>query len=97
MTDKIVALKPDLILDYGTVSPRYADLAKATQQRTGIPTVLLDGSLAEIPHDIPPARRHAAPRGPGGDAGTLRRSIAGAAGATKLHICALSSPVARMV
>jgi iron complex transport system substrate-binding protein len=47
--DKIVALKPDLIVDYGTVSPRYADLARATQQRTGIPTVLLDGSLAEIP------------------------------------------------
>lgn len=46
--DKIVALKPDLILDYGTVSPRYADLAKATQQRTGIPTLLLDGSLTEI-------------------------------------------------
>ncbi len=50
VTDKIAALKPDLILDYGTVAPRYADLAKATQQRTGIPTVLLDGSLIEIPH-----------------------------------------------
>jgi iron complex transport system substrate-binding protein len=48
-TEKIVALKPDLILDYGTVAPRYADLAKATQQRTGIPTLLLDGSLAEVP------------------------------------------------
>jgi iron complex transport system substrate-binding protein len=50
VTDKVVALKPDLILDYGTVSPRYADLARATQQRTGVPTVLLDGALAEIPH-----------------------------------------------
>ena len=50
VADKIVALKPDLILDYGTVAPRYSDLAKATQQRTGIPTVLLDGSLSEIPH-----------------------------------------------
>jgi iron complex transport system substrate-binding protein len=48
-TDKIAALKPDLILDYGTIAPRYIDLAKATQQRTGIPTVLLDGSLAEVP------------------------------------------------
>ena len=46
VTDKIVALKPDLIVDYGTVSPRYADLAQATQQRTGVPTVLLDGSVA---------------------------------------------------
>jgi iron complex transport system substrate-binding protein len=50
VTDKITALKPDLILDYGTIAPRYTDLAKATQQRTGIPTVLLDGALAEVPH-----------------------------------------------
>jgi iron complex transport system substrate-binding protein len=49
VTDKITALKPDLILDYGTIAPRYIELAKAMQQRTGIPTVLLDGSLAEIP------------------------------------------------
>jgi iron complex transport system substrate-binding protein len=49
VTDKVVALKPDLIVDYGTIAPRYIDLAKATQQRTGIPTVLLDGSLAEVP------------------------------------------------
>jgi len=49
VTEKIQALKPDLILDYGTVSPRYADLARTTQQRTGIPTILLDGSLTEIP------------------------------------------------
>jgi iron complex transport system substrate-binding protein len=48
--DKLSVLKPDLIVDYGTVAPRYIDLAKATQQRTGIPTVLLDGSLAQIPH-----------------------------------------------
>lgn len=50
VTEKVKALKPDLILDYGTVSPRYTDLAQKTQQRTGIPTILLDGSLTEIPH-----------------------------------------------
>jgi iron complex transport system substrate-binding protein len=50
VTEKIQALKPDLILDYGTVSSRYADLARATQQKTGVPTILLDGALAEIPH-----------------------------------------------
>lgn len=50
VADKVQALKPDLILDYGTVSPRYADLAQQTQQRTGISTILLDGSLTEIPH-----------------------------------------------
>jgi iron complex transport system substrate-binding protein len=50
VTAKLQAVHPDLILDYGTISPRYADLARATQQRTGIPTILLDGSLTEIPH-----------------------------------------------
>jgi iron complex transport system substrate-binding protein len=50
VTAKLLALHPDLILDYGTISPRYADLARTTQQRTGVPTILLDGSLAEIPH-----------------------------------------------
>jgi iron complex transport system substrate-binding protein len=49
VAEKLPALKPDLILDYGTVSPRYADLARATQQKTGIPTILLDGSLSDIP------------------------------------------------
>jgi len=49
VTEKLAALKPDLILDYGTIAPRYANLARATQQKTGIPTVLLDGALAEIP------------------------------------------------
>ena len=52
VTDKIKALKPDLIVDYGTVSPRYTDLAKATQQKTGIPTILLDGSMAAIPKTL---------------------------------------------
>jgi iron complex transport system substrate-binding protein len=49
LTAKLPALHPDLILDYGTIAPRYAALARATQQRTGIPTILLDGSLTEIP------------------------------------------------
>jgi iron complex transport system substrate-binding protein len=43
VTNKVVVLKPDLILDYGTITPRHVDLSKATQQRTGIPTVLLAG------------------------------------------------------
>ena len=47
--EQVKALRPDLIVDYGTVSPRYADLARTTQQRTGVPTILLDGALAKIP------------------------------------------------
>ena len=49
MSDKIAALHPDLILDYGDVNPRYIDLAKATQQRTGVPTLLFDGAMDKIP------------------------------------------------
>jgi iron complex transport system substrate-binding protein len=49
VTEKIKALKPDLILDYGEVTPRYFELAQTTQQKTGIPTLLFSGSLDNIP------------------------------------------------
>jgi len=42
------ALHPDLIIDYGTVSPRYADLARDVQAQTGVPTLLFDGALDHI-------------------------------------------------
>ena len=48
-TAAIQALHPDLIIDYGTVSQRYQQLARQTQQRTGIPTLLFDGALDQIP------------------------------------------------
>jgi iron complex transport system substrate-binding protein len=47
--DRAVALHPDLILDYGAVSPRYLDLMEATRTKTGIPAVLLDGALPKTP------------------------------------------------
>ena len=50
VTDKIKALKPDLILDYGTVSPRYVELAQTTQQQNRHP----DHSAERIRwHNIP--------------------------------------------
>jgi iron complex transport system substrate-binding protein len=45
----VVALKPDLIVDYGDVNPGYVALAEKTQQRTGIPTLLLNGALDQTP------------------------------------------------
>jgi iron complex transport system substrate-binding protein len=48
-TAAIAALHPDLIVDYGTVSARYKDLAQETQRRTGVPTLLLDGAVDKIP------------------------------------------------
>jgi iron complex transport system substrate-binding protein len=47
--ESVLAIKPDLILDYGTVSPTYASLADRTQKQSGIPTLLLDGRFDRIP------------------------------------------------
>ncbi len=43
------ATKPDLFIDFGTVSPRYVERAKQVQAETGIPYLLLDGSLERTP------------------------------------------------
>ncbi|MDO5706331.1 MAG: iron ABC transporter substrate-binding protein [Paracoccus sp. (in: a-proteobacteria)] len=44
--------KPDLILDFGTVTDSYRDLARQVQEQTGIPYVLVDGSFANTPAAI---------------------------------------------
>ena len=49
MTAAVQSLHPDLIIDYGSVSPRYKQLAQDTQQKTGVPTLLFDGALDRIP------------------------------------------------
>jgi iron complex transport system substrate-binding protein len=45
--ETIIAAKPDLILDFGTISDTYISLADRTQSQTGIPYVLLDGRFAQ--------------------------------------------------
>ena len=52
VTDDIRALHPGLIVDYGDVTPAYVDLAKRTQERLGVPVLLLDGALGEVPHAL---------------------------------------------
>lgn len=47
--ESVLALKPDLILDYGTVDATYASLADRVARQTGIPYLLLDGRFAGIP------------------------------------------------
>ena len=44
--EAVLAAKPDIILDVGTVNPTYASLADKVQAQTGIPYVLIDGSFA---------------------------------------------------
>lgn len=41
--EKLVAARPDLIVDYGSVNPTFASLADRVQAQTGIPYVLVDG------------------------------------------------------
>jgi iron complex transport system substrate-binding protein len=45
----VLTLKPDLILDVGSLNPTYVSLAERVQQQTGIPYALLDGRFDGIP------------------------------------------------
>ncbi len=42
-------VKPDMILDFGSVRDTYVSLADAVQAQTGIPYVLIDGRLEATP------------------------------------------------
>ncbi|QRM44921.1 iron ABC transporter substrate-binding protein [Rhizobium sp. BG4] len=44
--EAVLAAKPDIIIDVGTVNPTYTSLADKVQAQTGIPYVLIDGSFA---------------------------------------------------
>jgi iron complex transport system substrate-binding protein len=46
---ELVALKPDIYIDYGTVHPDYVESLEAVQRRTGVPSIILDGALAKVP------------------------------------------------
>ena len=41
--EMVLRTKPDLILDFGSVTPTYISLADRVQAQTGIPYVLIDG------------------------------------------------------
>jgi iron complex transport system substrate-binding protein len=48
----VLAAKPDLIIDYGSVRPTFASLADRVQDQTGIPYILLDGAFDRIPESL---------------------------------------------
>ncbi|MCL6708999.1 iron ABC transporter substrate-binding protein [Pseudomonas sp. R2.Fl] len=48
----VLAARPDLIIDVGTVDDTYVSLADKVQEQTGIPYVLIDGSLAKTPESL---------------------------------------------
>ncbi|WP_306153410.1 iron ABC transporter substrate-binding protein [Roseovarius sp. MMSF_3281] len=41
--ERVLQIKPDLIVDFGSVRDTYIDLANRVQQQTGIPYLLIDG------------------------------------------------------
>ncbi len=46
--ETILALRPDVIIDVGSIAPTYASLADRVQQQTGIPYLLFDGRFTAI-------------------------------------------------
>lgn len=47
--ERLLAEKPDLIVDFGTINDTYRSLADRVQTQTGIPYLLIDGSFANTP------------------------------------------------
>ena len=48
----VIAARPDVVVDYGAISPMYASLADRVQGQTGIPYVLLDGDFDRMADSI---------------------------------------------
>jgi iron complex transport system substrate-binding protein len=45
--EAVLAAKPDIIIDVGTINVTYISLADKVQKQTGIPYVLIDGSFVK--------------------------------------------------
>jgi len=45
--ERLIAARPDLVLDFGSATPTYVSLADRVQSQTGIPYVLIDGHFAD--------------------------------------------------
>lgn len=50
--EAVIAARPDLIIDVGSVNPTYISLADKVQQQTGIPYLLIDGSFSKTPETL---------------------------------------------
>src|SRR5215470_369530 len=48
----VLGAKPDLIVDYGSVTETYVSLADRVQSQTGIPYFLIDGRFAKTPEAL---------------------------------------------
>jgi iron complex transport system substrate-binding protein len=50
--ERLVAAKPDLVIDFGSVTETYVSLASRVQEQTGIPYALVDGAFAVTPKSL---------------------------------------------
>lgn len=50
--EKLLALKPDVIVDVGTVDDTYLSIAERVHKQTGIPYVLVDGQLLDCDRQL---------------------------------------------
>lgn len=48
----VLAARPDLIVDFGTVNATYASLADRVEEQTGIPCLLIDGDFDRMAESI---------------------------------------------
>ena len=46
--ETVLAARPDVILDYGTINPTYVSLADRIQKQTGVPYLLFDGAFDHV-------------------------------------------------
>src|SRR5262245_9755527 len=46
--ETVLAARPDIILDYGTINPTYVSLADRIQKQIGVPYLLFDGAFDQI-------------------------------------------------
>lgn len=47
--ETVLAQRPDLIFDYGTINDTYVSLADRVQAQTGVPYLLVDGAFSKMP------------------------------------------------
>src|SRR5260370_649451 len=50
--ERLIAAKPDLVLDFGSVTGTFVSLANRVQDQTGIPYALIDGTFAATPASL---------------------------------------------
>ncbi|MEJ2603758.1 MAG: ABC transporter substrate-binding protein [Gammaproteobacteria bacterium] len=50
--ERVLEIRPDLIIDFGSVRDTYIDLANRVQEQTGIPYILIDGRFENTPQAL---------------------------------------------